>query len=217
MRSDSLDARAHALVKSQTNTNPGAIAAALIPTLVFLAVDWLMGLVPALVAATVASVVLILYRRGRKQTVGVLLPLSLAYVTARGVAAVLTASENVYFGIGIALAALVAIAVGISAFTKRPAALLVLPLFVPARLVTPDQPVYKRLGAQITFLWAVAELGITIWEWWHLTQSTGSEFVVSRAVVAWPIMASVIFFLLFYVRFRLEAHHRRLAWQTGRT
>ena len=212
MRSDSLDARAQALVKSQANTNPGAIAASLIPTLVFLAVDELMGLVPAMVAATLSSVALILFRRSRRQTVGVLLPLSLVYVTMRGVAAVLTESENVYFGIGIALAALVAIAVGISAFTRRPAALLVLPLFVPARLVMPDQPIYRRLAAQVTFLWALAELGITIWEWWHLSRSTGSEFVVSRAVVAWPIMAGVIFFLLFYVRFRLEAHQRRLAW-----
>ncbi len=95
--------------------------------------------------------------------------------------------------------------------------MLLLPLLVRFRYVTEDHPVYRRVAAQITFLWAVAELSITGWEAWHLTRSTGSEFVVGRAVVAWPIMAGVIFFLLFYARFRLEPHERHLAWEARST
>ncbi len=211
-----IEERAAALVSSQANPNPGVIAASLLPTIVFLAADRWFGLVPAMLIATAASIVLIVARRSRGRTVGLLLPLSLGYVLVRGVAAVLTQSENVFFGFGIALSALAAIVVGASAFTRRPFALLVLPLFVPFRRVTQDSPVYQSLAAQVTFLWAVAELGIAAWEAWHLSNSTGSEYVVGRAVVAWPIMAGVIFFLLFYVRFRLEAEERRLAWQGRR-
>ncbi|MDJ0953464.1 MAG: hypothetical protein QNJ81_07275 [Acidimicrobiia bacterium] len=211
--SDAIEERAKALVSSQVNANPGAIVASLVPTLAFLAADRWFGLVPAMLIATAASVVLIVGRRSQGRSVGLLLPLSLAYVLVRGIAAVLTESENVFFGFGIALGALAAIVVGASAFTRRPFALLVLPLFVRFRHVTQDHPVYRRVAAQITFLWAVAELAITGWEAWHLSQSTGSEFVVGRAVVAWPIMAGVIFFLLFYVRFRLEPYERQLAWQ----
>ena len=51
---------------------------------------------------------------------------------------------------------------------------------------------------------ALAELGITAWEAWHLTVSTASEFVVARTLMAWPVMGIVIFFAIFYVRFRLD-------------
>ena len=204
-------------MSSQASTNPAVIAASLIPTIGFLATDWWLGLVPAMVVATALSVVLVVYRRSRGQRIGLLLPLSVGYVLVRGAAGVLTESENVFFGFGIALGAAVAVVVAASAFTRKPFAMLLLPLLVRFRYVTEDHPVYRRVAAQITFLWAVAELSITGWEAWHLTRSTGSEFVVGRAVVAWPIMAGVIFFLLFYARFRLEPHERHLAWQARST
>ena len=198
---------------SRARPTPGVALASLAPSAIFLAVNNWFGLVPAMVAATMLSAVVIVVRRSRNRTVGLLLPISLGYVIVRGVAGVLTGSEDVYFGFGILTNAALAIAVGVSAFTRYPIAILLLPLVVRYRHVTEEHWLYRRVAAQITFLWAAAELSVTAWEAWHLSQSTASEFIVGRAVVAWPVMAVVIFFLIFYVRFRLDPHERHLEFQ----
>jgi hypothetical protein len=77
--------------------------------------------------------------------------------------------------------------------------------------VTPDHPIYRRVAAQVTVVWALAELSVTAWEAWHLTVSSASEFVVTRTVIAWPVMAVLIFFLIAYVRLRLDRHEWHLA------
>ena len=81
----------------------------------------------------------------------------------------------------------------------------------PYRHLSTSHAAYRRVSAQVTALWALAELGITAWEAWHLTRVSGSEFVVARSVVAWPVMGFVIFFLIFYVRFRLDRYEHALA------
>jgi hypothetical protein len=127
-------------------------------------------------------------------------------VILKAVAGVVTESQVVYFGAGLALTALLAVAVGATAFTKRPVASYLMPLVTPYRHLTSDHPVYRRVAAQVTVVWALAELAITSWEAWHLTVSSAAEFVGTRSVVAWPVMGVVIFFLIFYVRFRLDRH-----------
>jgi hypothetical protein len=107
----------------------------------------------------------------------------------------------------------VAIAVGATAFTKHPVAGYLLPLVVRYRHLSIDHPVYRRVAAQITVVWAIAELCLTAWEAWHLSNVSGSEFLVDRTLVGWPVMAVVIFFLIFYVRFRLDPYERHLASQ----
>lgn len=183
----------------------------LLPTGAFLLVDAWAGLIAAMIVASGVSAVLLAVRHRSGGGVGILLPISLGYVVLKGVAGVVTESEVVYFGVGLALTALVAIAIGGTAFTSRPAASLALPLVTPYRHLTIDHPVYRTVAAQITAVWALAELGITAWEVWHLTRVSGPEFVVARSVVAWPVMAVVIFFLIFYVRFRLDRHEHALA------
>jgi hypothetical protein len=85
----------------------------------------------------------------------------------------------------------------------------------PYRHLSPDHPAYRRVSAQVTAVWALAEIGITSWEAWHLTASSASEFVVTRSVVAWPVMGVVIFFLIFFVRFRLDRYEYSLASRAG--
>lgn len=192
----------------------GGALTSLIPTALFLLIDRSFGFVMAMTAATAASVGLILWRRARGNGIGFLLPISLGYVVVRGVAGVLTESEVVYFGAGLALSALTAVAVGATAFTRRPFATYLLPGVTPYRRLTPDHPVYRRVSAQVTAAWALAELAMTGWEARHLATSTASDFVVTRTVVAWPIMAAVIFVLIAYVRFRLDRFEYH-ALQTG--
>ena len=195
-----------------TAARPGVtgVLTSLIPTGLFLLFDRQFGLVVAMAAASAASLVLILWRRGRGRGIGFLLPMSVVYVVVKGIAGVLTESEVVYFGVGLALSALVAVAVGATAFTRRPLAVFFLPAVTPYRRLTPDHPVYRRVAAQVTVAWALTELAMTGWEGMHLLSSTASEFVVTRTVVAWPIMGTVIFVLIAYVRFRLDRHEYHL-------
>jgi hypothetical protein len=182
----------------------------LLPTGVFLLFDGWLGLVAAMTAASGTTLGLLALRKKRGRSMGVLLPVSLGYVVVKAIAGVVTESPVVYFGAGLALSALVAIAVGATAFTKRPAASHAIPLVTPYRHVTPDHPVYRRVSAQVTAVVALTELGITTWEGWHLTVSTASEFVVARTLMAWPAMGIVIFLVIFYVRFRLDPYEYAL-------
>lgn len=192
----------------QQRRGPTAIVASLGPSIAFLAANRWFGLVAGMVAATALSIALIVYRRSRGQQIGWLLPISLGYVVVRGVAGVMTGSENVFFGFGVATSAAVALAVAASAFTRHPVAGYLLPLVVRYRHLSMDHPLYRRVAAQITLVWAIAELSLTAWEAWHLSNVSGSEFLIDRTLVGWPVMGAVIFFLIFYTRFRLDPHER---------
>ena len=54
------------------------------------------------------------------------------------------------------------------------------------------------------------ELGISLWEASHLRDTSSAEFVAMRSFVGWPIMAFVVFWLIFYVRARLDPVEHRL-------
>lgn len=109
------------------------------------AIKWL-GLVAAMVAASATTVLLILIRRRRGRAVGVLLPISLAYVVVKAIAGVLTESQVVYFGAGLALSATIALAVGATAFTRMPIASYVIPYVTPYRVLGPNHHVSQGVG-----------------------------------------------------------------------
>ncbi len=197
---------------------PGLVPAltSLLPSAAFLLVDGWLGLVPAMIAASALTAGLIIVRRIVGLRVGILLPLTLSYVVVKAVAGVLTPSHEVYFGVGVALSILIALAVGATAFTRSPVASYLIPLVTPYRRLTPDHPVYRRVAAHVTLVWAIVELGIAAWEGWHLTVASASEFVIMRAIGPWMAMGVLIFFLIFYVRFRLDRYEWALAREERR-
>lgn len=191
-----------------TIRRPGLVTAltSLIPTAVFLLVDRWLGLIPAMVAASAVTIVLIVVRRLRGQGIGVLLPLTLAYVVVKAIAGVLTQSHVVYFGAGIALSAVIALGVAATAFTRRPVASYLMPLVTPYRHLTAEHTVYRRVAAQVTLVWAAVELVIAGWEAWHLSTASASEFLLMRTIGPWMAMGVLIFCLIFYIRFRLDRY-----------
>jgi hypothetical protein len=198
------------LASRMTRPSLTSTLGSLLPTGVFLVFDDRAGLAAGMIAASITTVMLLVLRSKGRAGIGVLLPVSLAFVVVKAVAGVVTDSPVVYFGVGIALSALVAVAVGATAFTKRPAASYAIPLVTPYRHLSPDHPVYRRVSAQVTAVVALAELGVTTWEAWHLATSTASEFVVTRTLMAWPVMGIVVFLVIFYVRFRLDRYEYAL-------
>lgn len=198
-------------IVARQRRGPSGILSSLIPSAGFLVVNHFASLVPAMIAATLLSAAFIAIRRSRGQAIGWLLPVSLVYVVVRGIAGVLTGSENVFFGFGIVTSTIVALVVAATALTRHPAAGYLLPLVVPYRHLSLEHREYRRVAAHVTIVWAIAELALTAWEAWHLSNVTGSEFLIDRTLVGWPVMGVVVFFLIFYVRFRLDRHEHRLA------
>ena len=189
---------------------PGRLLASMAPTAVFLAADLWASVVVAIVASSIVAALLVFERHRRGVRVGWVLPAMLGYVVVRGVASVAARSEDVYFGFGLAASGVFAIAVFATAFTRSPVAVHVIPYVkrYDAEVVT--HPRYRRVAAHVTAAWGIFELGISLWEATHLSGTSSAEFVAIRSFVGWPIMAFVVFWLLFYVRARLDPLEYRL-------
>lgn len=202
--------RTEHLASQVTRPSPAYALRSLLPTGVFLLFDGWLGLAAGMLAASITTVAFLVVRRRRGAGIGILLPISLGFVVVKAIAGVLTESPVVYFGAGVALSALAAVAIGVTAFTARPAASYAIPLVTPYRHLSADHPVYHRVSAQVTAVVALAELGLTAWEAWHLTRSSAAEFLATRTLLAWPVMGVVIFGVIFYLRFRLDRYEYAL-------
>lgn len=190
-------------------TRPPSLASmvgSVAPVVVFLLANAAWGLIPAMLASTAAAVVAALIRLRGGRGVGWLSLVLLGYVLIRGAAGALTGSHEVFFGISVAASMTVAAVVLATAFTSTPLASHLLPILVGRRL-RPDtvaHPTYRRICAQVSAIWAAAEMAVSGGEAWHLQHAGAVEFVATRALLGWPTMATVIFLCAFYARFRIE-------------
>lgn len=200
-----------------TPPNAAGLATALLPSATFIAANEAIGLAAGIVAASVASATLIVVRRRRNTKTGILLWASLAYVLLRAVAGMVTDSDDVYFGLGLALSAATALAVAATAATATPAAAHLIPAVVRYRDRTRRHPLYRRVAAHTTLAWAAAELAVTGWEASHLAHTTATQFVLVRTFVGWPLMAAWIAVLIFYIRLRLDPLDHHLALRDVRS
>lgn len=189
------------------------VLTSLLPSGVYLAAGAWAGTTVAMVATSVAAGAVMVGRFRRGTAVGVLLPATLIYLTLRTAAGLLTGSETVYFGVGLALSATVALAIGATAWTNTPAAAHLIPLVARYRHLRPSHPIYRRIAAHVTAAWAGAELAVTVLEARHLVHATGAEFVLAKTTIALPAMAGLVFGLIFYVRAQLDPVESHLARQ----
>ena len=186
-----------------------------LPPRTFLAVDLWASVVVAIVASSVVAAMLVFERHWRGVRVGWVLPATLGYVVVRGLASVAARSDDVYFGFGVVASGAFAIAVVATAFTQSPIAVHIIPY---VKHYDPDvvtHPRYRRVAAQVTAAWGICELGISLWEASHLRETSSAEFVAMRSFIGWPIMAFVVFWLIFYVRARLDPVEHRLRSAAG--
>jgi hypothetical protein len=187
------------------------VAVSLAPSLAYLLAHAAAGPTLAMVAASVAAAAAVLAVRRRGRRLGVIVPAQLVYLALRTMLGLMTGSDVLYFGSGLALGALVALVVGASAFTSTPAAALVIPLFTPYRHLLPTHPRYRRVAAQVTAAWATAELTTIVLEARHLLEVGGAGFVQGRLTVAQPVMFVLVGLLISYVRARLDPVEAHLA------
>lgn len=186
-------------------------AASLAPGLAYLLVHPVAGPTGAMVAASLAAAVVTVARRRRGVGLGVLVPVTLAWVAIRTVIGLVTGSETVYLALGLATSVAMAVVIGATAFGRAPLANDLLPLVVRYEHVHAGHRLRIRVARQVTVAWAIAELTVTAVEAWHLLHATGTEFVLARTTVGLPAMAVVVFFIVFYVRARLDPLEFHLA------
>jgi len=203
--------RARSTIAQPAPPTAGGLVAALLPSATFVAASQAVGLAAGIIAATATSAALIIIRRRRNTKTSVVLWASLAYVLLRAAAGILTDSDDVYLGVGLALSAATALAIAASARTTTPAAARLIPAVVRYRDRTLRHPLYRRVAAHVTLAWAAAELAITGWEAAHLSHVTATQFVLVRTLVGWPLMALWICGLIFYIRLRLDPLDQHLA------
>ena len=188
----------------------GRLMASMAPTATFLALDRWFSVATAILAATIVAAALVLERHWRGVRVGWVMPVTLGYVALRGLVSIATRSDDVYFGLGLVASGAFALAVLGTAFTPSPVAVHVIPLVKAYESDVVTHPRYRRVAAHVTAAWALCELGVSVWEASHLRGSSAVEFVAMRSFIGWPIMAFVVFWLVFYVRARLDPLEHRL-------
>ncbi len=138
-----------------------AVVVSLLPSAAYLLAHGRFGAVAAMLIASVVSLGVVVVRRRRGRALGVVLPASVAILGLRTLAGAVTGSEVVYFGTGVAISAMVAVAVAATAWTSTPAAAHLMPLVVTYDHLGTDDPRYRRVAAHLTVAWAIAELVIT--------------------------------------------------------
>jgi hypothetical protein len=173
------------------------------PIIIFLALNRLGGLRVAVVGATLWGIKLAVDRRRRGQPLGRFVPILTVALIARGVAGIITDSETVYFGLGIAgKFAGAAVLIG-SAVIGKPLAALGAPMLLAATDEMQKHPVWRSTMAIITaiaglYYLASATLDVI------LLQRNGIEgFVLLRFIANWPLSLAAILLALAVAQVRL--------------
>ncbi len=173
------------------------------PILLFLVLNRLGGLRLAVAGATLWAIKLGVDRRRRGQPLGRFVPILTAALIARGVAGIITDSENVYFGLGIAgKFAGGALLLG-SAMIGKPLAALGAPMLLAATDEMQRHPIWRSTMAWITaigglYYVASASLDIVL-----LQRNDIESFVLLRFVANWPLSLAAILLALFVAHLRL--------------
>jgi intracellular septation protein A len=173
---------------------------AVVPVALFVVLNAVAGLVPAMAAATGWAVGVALWRLVRKQRTGVLVWIGLAYILARGAAGMLTESKVVFFGPAVVQTGLIGLVFLGSVAVKRPAVGYIAPIIYPFQDFVRKHPAYRRAFSHLTLVWAAYLLAHVVLDVWLLKTVSASAYVVTRSVVSWPVLLGLFVFSLRYPR-----------------
>lgn len=173
------------------------------PILAFLVLNRLGGLRLAVAGSTLWAIKLGVDRRRNGQPLGRFVPLLTIAIIARGAAGIITDSETVYFGLGIAgKFAFAAVLIG-SALLGRPLAAKGAPLLLSATDDMQQHPAWRSTMSIITViagLYYLASASLDV----VLLQRNGIEgFVLLRFLANWPLSLAAILASLAVAQVRL--------------
>lgn len=187
-----------------TAADPWAGVDSIVPIVGFVVLNRIWGLTAGIVGATVWGVFAAIRRRRNDLPIGKFLPLVVAFIVARGVAGIVTDSEDVYFGIGIGLKVAIGIALIGSAVIGRNLVGIAAPYVIGFDEATRAHSIYRSVTAHLSVVTGVWYLVSSGYETWLLANSTANEFVIIRTLINWP--AGMILFVggLIYAEVRMR-------------
>jgi hypothetical protein len=163
-----------------------SILDSVMPVLLFVGLYRAAGLAWAIVGATGWSVKTAVNRRRRGLKIGWFVPVVVGALVVRGVIGIVTDSETVYVGTGIAGKFLIALALVGSVVIGRAAVAQVAPAVFPFPRSVQAHALYRSTMVHLTFgaaVYYVISGGIDIWIY---NQSSIEGYMIIRLVVGWP-------------------------------
>ena len=156
------------------------------PVAIFLLLNRFAGLGWAVAGATVWGVQASVRRTRRGEAIGKFLPLLIVYLLVRGLIGIITDSEDVYFGIGIATKAAIGLGLIGTVIFRRSFLSQVLPIVLPFKAETIKHKVSFRVMAQMTVVLGLYQILTSIWDIWLYRQTSVDGYVVIRTLVGFP-------------------------------
>ena len=156
------------------------------PGAIFLLLNRFAGLGWAVAGATVWGVQASVRRTRRGEAIGKFLPLLIVYLLVRGLIGIITDSEDVYFGIGIATKAAIGLGLIGTVIFRRSFLSQVLPIVLPFKAETIKHKVFSRVMAQMTVVLGLYQILTSIWDIWLYRQTSVDGYVVIRTLVGFP-------------------------------
>ena len=156
------------------------------PVAIFLLLNRFAGLGWAVAGATVWGVQASVRRTRRGEAIGKFLPLLIVYLLVRGLIGIITDSEDVYFGIGIATKAAIGLGLIGTVIFRRSFLSQVLPIVLPFKAETIKHKVFSRVMAQMTVVLGLYQILTSIWDIWLYRQTSVDGYVGIRTLVGFP-------------------------------
>lgn len=197
-------ADAPTLATSAKRFGPELIRSALIPMVLFVALDRRLGLGAAIAGVTAWTVALTVVQRLRGKGTA-LAWITLFFVVLRGAIGLVSGSGVLYFLPDILNNFVYGGALALTVAVRRPAIGFVARLFYPFPPAARRHPTFRRVFSRLTLLWAGWLLGSgVLWLWLVLTVDP-STFLVAKRVISIPVMIALFLISLRYPRRAFEA------------
>ncbi len=198
---------------SQAGFAGGSNLDQLMPVVLFFVLFNVWGIIPAVIAATGWSIKAAISRRQRGLTIGWWLPTVTVYLLIRAAITIAVeqelvdfgiSSEAVYFGIGFATKFLIGIAVAVTILAGRPLLAWAIPMVVRLPRAVLDDPRYKRVMANASWVIVFYEVTSAVWDVWLFNNSGFNLFFLARSGTNFVFAFVCITFALMYIDRGLE-------------
>ena len=182
----------------------GHLWEAVFPLIAFIVVNRFIGLLWAILAATIWSTIIAFQRSRRGHPIGRFLPIVTVGIIARGIVGIVTDSEAVYFGIGIGIKASVGFALILSVCVRKN----LLTRYAPEVFGFDEEftklPIFRKAMNHIAIVVGLAQFASSAFDIWLFNNASVDGYLIIRFFVNWPFTTVVILGSFFYLNRRLR-------------
>ena len=163
----------------------------IMPIVLFIVFNRMLGLAQAIVAATVWSVAISIRRYRNGHPIGKFIPIVTAGIVIRGVIGIITDSEAVYFGIGIGTKASVGIGLISAALLSRGYLTKQVKKFIYSNKFSTDHPAFQLGVNRVACILGVALLVSSGFDIWLYNNASVDGYLIIRFFVNWVYTTAV--------------------------